>query len=182
MSKAFAPPATLMAQVAQLPSDSAHPTAFEMYFKMPVYSWIDKHPVERKRFHRGLTEMENCLDRGLLADAVLSDLGPTITLVDVGGGRGGLVMQLLKRYPGWKAVIQDTAEVIAETRQFWQDNMPEGLNEGRVTFLAHSFLEPTPLPPVPDDCPYVFFLKNVLHNWPDDAVKMILNVRAITIA
>jgi len=107
-------------------------------------------------------------------DIHLDDLGPTVTLVDVGAGVGSLVLQLLKRYPRWKAVLQDVAEVIPEARQFWQDNMPEALETGRISFLAHDFFEPTPLPPAPEDFPYVFLIKNVLHNWPDDMSKLIL--------
>ncbi|KZO89654.1 S-adenosyl-L-methionine-dependent methyltransferase [Calocera viscosa TUFC12733] len=170
----YAPPATIVPQVLHMPSDALHPTAFEEFFKTPFFSWLENNPLELKRFHRGMTEIENHLDKGILVDVHLDDLGPAITLVDIGAGHGGLVMQFLKRHPGWKAILQDRAEVIPEARQFWQDNMPEALDTGRISFLPHSFFEPTPLPPAPEDYPYVFLIKAVLHNWPDDTVKLML--------
>jgi len=170
----FAAPATIITEMLPYHSDAKTPTAFEVYFKTPLFPWLQNHPEELKRFHRGMTEIENYIDKGVTLDVHLDDLGPNITLVDIGAGHGGLAMQFLKRYPRWNAVLQDRAEVIPEARQFWQDNMPEAMETGRVSFLPHSFFDPTPLPPTSDGSPYVFLIKSVLHNWPDDTVKLML--------
>ncbi|KZT57859.1 S-adenosyl-L-methionine-dependent methyltransferase [Calocera cornea HHB12733] len=170
----YAAAATMVPQVMHLPSDSIHPTAFEVFFKMPFFSWLQQNPAELKLFHIGMTVIENKLDKGISADVYLDDLGPKITLVDIGAGHGGMVMQFLKRHPEWKAVLQDREEVIPAARQFWQDNMPEALETGRISFLVHSFFESTPLPPASEGYPYVFMIKSTLHNWPDDTVKLML--------
>ncbi|EJU00008.1 S-adenosyl-L-methionine-dependent methyltransferase [Dacryopinax primogenitus] len=173
----YAPPATIVPKVLNLPSDSTTPAPFEVFFKTPFFPFLQENPAVLKRFHQGMTEIENHLDKGISADVHLDDLGSSITLVDVGAGHGGMSMQFLKHHPGWKAILQDRAEVIPQARQatqFWKDNMPDALETDRVSFLAHSFLEPTPLPPAPEGSPYVFLIKSVLHNWPDDMVKLML--------
>ncbi|EJU00023.1 S-adenosyl-L-methionine-dependent methyltransferase [Dacryopinax primogenitus] len=155
--------ASMLKETAKLPSDSRH-------------QWLKENPEELAPFSRAMDTMEKMLDPGLVVDLPIEDFGPNITLVDIGGGVGGLTMQFLKRYPGWKAVLQDQKVVIPQAEAFWRKEAPEIVDAGRVTFLGHSFFEPFPLPPAPEDCPYVFMLKDVIHDWPDDLTTRILKV------
>ncbi|EJU00014.1 S-adenosyl-L-methionine-dependent methyltransferase [Dacryopinax primogenitus] len=166
--------ASMLWEAAKTPSGSQHPSPFSLYHHVEIYDWIKARPDQIERFGRAMDTAEKTLDPGFILDLPVQDLGPNITLVDIGSGVGGLPMQLLKRNPGWKAVLQDQEILIPQMESFWKKDAPEIVESGRVTFLGHSFFEPTPLPPAPKDSPYVFMIKSVLHNWPDDLAAKIL--------
>ncbi|KZT57856.1 S-adenosyl-L-methionine-dependent methyltransferase [Calocera cornea HHB12733] len=169
--------ASTLALTAKMPSDSGHPTPFDVYHKVNFYGWLQENPELSDEFNRGMKDWERIADPGLVVDLPVEDLGTHITLVDVGSGFGALAMQFLKQYPGWQAVLQDQPAVISEAESFWKREASEIVEAGRVSFLGHSFFEPTVLPPAREGSPYVFMIKSVLHNWPDDLAANILEVR-----
>ncbi|EJU00015.1 S-adenosyl-L-methionine-dependent methyltransferase [Dacryopinax primogenitus] len=166
--------ASMLGEAAKTPSDSQHSSPFALYHHIELYDWVKAHPEQIRPFGRAMDTAEKILDPGFVLDLPVQDLGPKVTLVDVGSGVGGLSMQLMKRNPGWKLVLQDQQVLIPQMEAFWKKDVPEIVESGRVTFLGHSFFEPAPLPPAPEDSPYVFMIKSVLHNWPDDLAAKIL--------
>ncbi|RMZ86788.1 hypothetical protein DV736_g5986, partial [Chaetothyriales sp. CBS 134916] len=67
-------------------------------------------------------------------------------VVDVGGGIGGFVLQLLPVCPDLKYVIQDRPEVIEQARtEIWPREAPTAVVEGRVILMAHDFFEQNPV-------------------------------------
>ncbi|GAB4271551.1 MAG: hypothetical protein Kow0092_26310 [Deferrisomatales bacterium] len=84
----------------------------------------------------------------LLAGRIeLARLG-TGTILDLGGGAGALAAALVRRYPGWTAVVADLPEVVEAARELWarrEGGVPEGLS-----FLGTDLLA-APLPRPPDD-------------------------------
>ena len=84
-------------------------------------------------------------------------------VVDVGGGNGALLVELLRRRPGLRGVVFDLPETTRDEAAFG----------GRIEFVAGSFFERVP----PGD---VYVLSTILHDWDDDRAGQIL--RAIRAA
>jgi SAM-dependent methyltransferase len=139
--------------------------AFDRVFGTSYYEHLDRNPRLAGYYHRMIA-----LPRGTgKVLAGLYDLTPHRTIVDVGGGNGSLLAELLSLHPHAKGVVYElglsapSAEaVLAE----WD------LGD-RCTFVPGDFRES--VPPGGD----VYLLSRVLANWPDgDAVRILGNCRA----
>ncbi|KAL4963710.1 O-methyltransferase tpcA [Aspergillus stella-maris] len=99
-----------------------------------------------------------------------ADLGNAL-VVDVGGGVGGFILQLLPVYPQLRFIVQDRAEVLrqAET-EIWPAEAPEAVKDGRVQLMEHDFFQPNPVKGAD-----VYWLRGVLHDWADDYCVQILS-------
>ncbi|OSX68054.1 hypothetical protein POSPLADRAFT_1043216 [Postia placenta MAD-698-R-SB12] len=91
------------------------------------------------------------------------------TVIDVGGGLGGMSLELAKRYPDLKFVVQDREAVIEKAELIWKQELPEALEAERVKFMRHDFFTQQPVKEAD-----VFILRHILHDWPDDECVTIL--------
>ena len=97
------------------------------------------------------------------------DFTPFRTVVDVGGGTGGLLRAILKRYPGTSGVLFDRADVLRDVDGAFA---ADGLS-GRYRTEAGDFFEATP----PDGD--IYALSFILHDWPEvKALQILRCVRA----
>jgi O-methyltransferase domain len=84
------------------------------------------------------------------------------TVVDVGGGNGSLLVELLRMRPGLRGIVFDLPETVRDE---------EALGE-RIEFVAGDFFERVP----EGDA---FVLSGILHDWDDERATAILRtVRA----
>lgn len=131
-----------------------------------VWDWFDAHEAERSLFATAMMGMT------LRTAPVIAKLYPWDELrvvCDVGGGRGTLLSELLLRFPTLRGVLYDGEGVVALGRELLETR---GVL-GRATLETGSFFER--VPPGAD----AYVLKNILHDWSDEASKKILaNVRA----
>jgi SAM-dependent methyltransferase len=86
-------------------------------------------------------------------------------VMDVGGGYGELLAQILTAYPSARGVLFDMPHAIAKAREHLADR---GL-DGRCEFVAGDFF--ASVPPGAD----VYLMKTVIHDWPDDKARAILH-------
>ena len=97
------------------------------------------------------------------------DFGPYRHVVDVGGGTGALIAEVLRANPALRGTVVDLAEAVGEAAGYLSQ---AGVGD-RCEQVAGNFFQP--LPAGGD----VFMLSRVLHNWSDqDAVTILRNVRA----
>ncbi|CAK9088528.1 Pluviatolide O-methyltransferase (PhOMT3), partial [Durusdinium trenchii] len=80
-------------------------------------------------------------------------------VVDVGGGKGHLLMEILRKHDEWRGVLFDRPEVLETC---------EDLGSERVTLVPGNFFEDLPCQ---GD---VFLLKWILHDWNDVQCRRIL--------
>ena len=74
-----------------------------------------------------------------------ADLSPQTTVCDVGGGVGGVSMQLARCHPNLNFVVQDLPENVERARnEVWPKLFPEALQQGRVQFEPIDFLVQAP--------------------------------------
>ena len=84
------------------------------------------------------------------------------TVVDVGGGTGRLLRDLLERHPGLRGIVFDLPEA----------DRDETVQGDRISFVSGSFFDQ-----VPEGDAYV--LSKILHDWDDEPAAAILRtVRA----
>jgi ubiquinone/menaquinone biosynthesis C-methylase UbiE len=77
-------------------------------------------------------------------------------VVDIGGSRGNIAINLAERFPELRFVVQDLEKVI----QGAEDDIPKTL-KGRIRFEVRDLFA---LQTVEAD---IYFLRWILHNWPD---------------
>jgi hypothetical protein len=88
---------------------------------------------------------------------------PLLTLCgQVGGSTGFVCVELARKYPNMRFVVQDLPKTIATARA------PTDL-EHRIEFQSHDFFTPQPVHGAD-----VYFFRWILHNWSDKYVIAIL--------
>jgi hypothetical protein len=78
------------------------------------------------------------------------------TVVDVGGSRGHVAIELAKSFPDLSFVVQDMEIVIKGA----EADVPEEL-KGRIEFVAHQLTQPQAVQAE------VYFFRQIFHNWAD---------------
>jgi len=117
------------------------------------WPWLAAHPEERAAFDRAMVEgTERRVER-----LAAVDWRGTETVVDVGGGNGTLMAELLRRQPGLRAIVFDLPETIRD----------ESAVGDRCTFVAGDFFSSVPAGDV-------YVLSTVLHDWDDERAAAIL--------
>jgi SAM-dependent methyltransferase len=101
-------------------------------------------------------------DPEILVDA--ADWGTVRRVVDVGGGTGSLLTEILRAHPGVEGVLVDLPRTVARAREIFE---AAGV-ANRVTSVGQSFFDA--LPAGAD----VYVIKNVLGDWPDREALAIL--------
>ncbi|KAK0476364.1 S-adenosyl-L-methionine-dependent methyltransferase [Armillaria novae-zelandiae] len=92
------------------------------------------------------------------------------TVCDVGGEIGVVSMRLAEAHPNLHIVLQDVpAQIEMAKNEIWPKSCPAAIKDRRVEFKAIDFFLESPV----QGCD-VYFLKNILHNWPDNECKTIL--------
>ncbi len=67
-------------------------------------------------------------------------------------------MQLSRRYPDLRLVVEDRGPVLKQAQsEVWPRDHPEALKDGRVTFIEHDFFNKNPV-----EGADVYFLRYIL--------------------
>ncbi|KAK0443668.1 S-adenosyl-L-methionine-dependent methyltransferase [Desarmillaria tabescens] len=151
-------------------------TPFNSWSKYPgtIYSWYqdtDIGAAKGTRFGMGMKGWGDSTEMWAVVNAFpWGSLRDGATVCDVGGGIGVISMQLANAYPNLRIVLQDVpAQIEMAKNEVWPKLCPAATEDGRIEFKAIDFFVEPPV----EDCD-VYFLKNILHNWPDKECKVIL--------
>lgn len=131
-----------------------------------MYETIKEDEVVQRRFSAHMEHIAKQDPRTGERFAAMYPWGkfPQATVVDIGGGNGQYSVALAKAYPDLKLVVQDVPGMSEAGRE----NLPAELR-GRIQFTEHDMFKPQPV-----EGADIYFLRHVLHNWPDGHCSQIL--------
>lgn len=131
---------------------------FPQRFGTGFWEWLADHPAEREAFDAAMAGERHRPAERLAA----LEWREGEVVVDVGGGNGALLAELIRRRPELRGIVLDLPETVRD----------EASLGDRIEFVAGSFFDS-----VPEGDAYV--LSGILHDWPDgDAARILRTIRA----
>lgn len=136
--------------------------AFDHVAGAPVWEYLADHREDSERFARGMANL-SALENETIAHAY--DFSSFRTVIDVGGGRGGFIAEVLKGNARLRGVLFDESHVVSHPTDIQGSGVAD-----RCQIVAGNFFES-----VPGGCD-VYVLKRVLDGWDDEHALRILRL------
>jgi len=139
--------------------------AFDHVFGAPFFDYLVGHPEAGAIFNTGManfSEMEN--------PPIASSYGfPSgARVVDVGGGRGGFIAEVLKTHPTVRGVLYDLPEVVRDPSYVTRAGVAD-----RCEIMGGDFFHSVP------GGADLYVVKRILHDWNDETcVEILRRLRA----
>lgn len=154
------------ASAAVLEAVRSGKSGFELVHGMSSWNYYATHDQARDNFIAAMSTFTEWQSREIVA---AGDFGRFAKIVDVGGGRGALIAEILSSNPGTRGVVYDLPETIPDAVKLLADR---GLAE-RSEAVGGSFLDSVP---AGGD---LYISKHSLRDWNDEnAIRILKNVRA----
>src|SRR4029453_7973567 len=139
--------------------------AFDNFYGNDIWTYFKNNPDDAAVFNNSMTGVTAALNASLRS---LYDFSKFNTVVDVGGGHGGLITEILKSNPNTKGILFDAAEVVSGARERLSD---AGLSD-RCEAMAGDFFKAVP------KGGDAYVMKWIIHEWDDErALKILKNLR-----
>jgi len=140
------------------------PCAFERTFATGLYPYLAAHPDAAARYDAAIDSFTRHEAQALCQNF---DFDGASHVVDVGGGRGTLLIEVLRRWPALRGTLFDLPHVVDAAAAHLEAACP-----GRSRVRGGDFFAEAPegIPSGAD----IYLLKHVLHNWGDDDAIRIL--------
>ncbi len=136
--------------------------AFEPVLGAPAFAYRARHPEVNERFARGMANV-SALENTAIARAY--DFPPDTRVIDVGGGKGGFMAEVLKANPNVTGILCDEEHVVADPTYLTAAGVAD-----RCEVVGGNFFDAVP------SGADVYILKRVLHDWDDESAQRILRV------
>ncbi|WP_433018138.1 methyltransferase [Kribbella sp. CA-294648] len=138
--------------------------AFDHVFGQSIYEYLQEHPEHAQIFGAAAAGFHGQAMAPIIASYDFSSFG---TVVDVGGGSGELLVELLRAYPAVRGVLLEMESVLPKARETFE---AAGLLD-RVELVAGDFFVEVPAGDA-------YLVKSCLHNFGDEqAVEMLRSIR-----
>jgi hypothetical protein len=134
--------------------------AFKHVNGVGFFDYLSTHPEAQERFDRG---MANGADAENPLIAAAYDFFQYRRIVDVGGGRGGFLAEVLKAHTGPRGILFDQPQVVDTPEYLLRAGVLD-----RCEIAGGSFFES-----VPREAD-LYILKRVMHDWPGNVCAQIL--------
>lgn len=141
--------------------------AYEIAHGKPLFEYMKDHPGLARVFDMAMQSIHGTETRQMLE---AYDFTKMETLMDIGGGNGSLLVEVLKANPRLKGVLFDQGHVIEAARVFMES---QGV-ANRCQFIPGDFF--VSVPKGADAC----LLRHIIHDWDDEtSVKLFKNIRNV---
>ena len=140
-------------------------TAFNHVLGTTNWEHRETHPELNESFNRWMAAGAR---RGAKAALQAYDFGRHAHVADIGGGTGIFLGEILASHPALRGTLVDQPHVLGRAR----DNLERLGVAGRCAIVPGDLFEPAP------KGADVYILKNVLHDWDDEAARRILQACA----
>jgi len=139
--------------------------AFDNFFGIDIWKYFEQNPEDAAVFNNSMSGVTAATNEEILAVYDFSSFG---TVVDVGGGHGGLITSILNANPKLKGILLDAPQVIEGTRPKIE---AAGL-AARCEIVGGDFFKSVP---AGGD---VYVMKWIIHDWDDKrAITILQNIR-----
>ncbi|KAG6868434.1 hypothetical protein C0993_002917 [Termitomyces sp. T159_Od127] len=126
------------------------------------FDWLKAHPEKRETFGRAMLGLGQVMGSlSVLHHFPWSDFS---TVCDVGSGVGAFSLPLAKLFPQLKITLFDLPDTI-----HWSEKYPEAKAHNQVEFVSGDFFDRIPI-----ENQDIYYLRNIIHNWPDLQARQIL--------
>ncbi|MFR9751583.1 methyltransferase [Nocardia sp. 004] len=129
---------------------------------VPFFEYMRRDPEFGDLFDHAMTSVGTMEMEPLLA---AYDFGRYETLVDVGGGKGSMIIEILRRAPGSRGILFDLPDVVAAV----PDRLAEIGLADRCTVATGSFFDSIP------EGGDAYLLKRIVHDWAEPEAERILS-------
>lgn len=133
----------------------------EHTFGKPAFDYFAEQSVEFDRFHRAMTTMSTMAIFPVLE---AYDFSPYSNIVDVAGGHGFVLCEILRKYPKANGVLFD----IAEVKKGGDQRIEQCGLGSRCRTASGDFFKSVP------EGGDLYLMKNIIHDWDDDKALPIL--------
>jgi len=134
--------------------------AFDHIYGMSHWEYLEANPEKASIFHDAMEKGTGPMLREIISHY---DFSPYERIVDVGGGKGQLICEILRQYPAIYGAVYD----LPNAKEPALDYINTTEIADRCTVLTGNFFDH-----VPDADLHI--LKVVLHDWNDQHAKLIL--------
>lgn len=140
-------------------------SAFEGVYGQNLFEYFQQHPQEEAVFNETMTSQSQ---KQVAAISQAYDFSNAATIIDIGGGHGLLLSQILLDNPELKGILFDQQSVIQKAPV-----LPRAEKlEGRFRTETGSFFHRVP------EGADIYILKHIIHDYDDDeAAKILRNCR-----
>ena len=128
--------------------------AFDKAFGEPCWEFFRKNPENARIFNDAMSAITAQANEAIHA---VYDFAGINTIVDVGGGHGGLITGILKKNPGMRGILFDAPEVIEGAKAAVQES---GL-AARCKLVGGDFFKSVPQGDA-------IVMKWIIHDWNDE--------------
>jgi O-methyltransferase domain/Dimerisation domain len=135
--------------------------AFKRIFGQNFFDYLAAHPSEAAVFNAVMTQGVAWTSPVLLA---AYDFSRFSRLVDVGGGEGALLHDILLATPGLHGVLFDLPQVVTRAHEILAGDIA-----ARCQIIGGDFFDSVP------EGADAYILKGVIHDWPDEEAARILH-------
>jgi len=127
----------------------------------PAFEYFASEPLEFDRFHRAMTTLSAVAIHAILD---VYDFSPFSTIVDVAGGHGYLICEILRKHQNVKGVLFDLEEVVGGG----EHRICQLALDGRCRTMAGDFFKSVP------SGGDLYLMKNIIHDWTEERALTIL--------
>ncbi|PWY70901.1 S-adenosyl-L-methionine-dependent methyltransferase [Aspergillus heteromorphus CBS 117.55] len=159
------------------PSD-AYSSPFQHAFQTQehFFTWLSQNPIYQTAFN---TVMSLDLRRGSTPWYTLFPAAQSLTIsdpsraliVDIGGGQGADLLSFRDQYPDMpgRVILQDLPSVVSDLHTQAHAQTQDKLSTAGIEIQEYDFFTPQPV-----NGAKAYFLRTVLHDWPDKQAAVIL--------
>ena len=143
--------------------------AYDHLYGKSHFERLAEEPEMSAHFNAAMVEISARVAQAFITSF---DFRGVSTVVDVGGGNGGMLLAVLQAHPGMQGILFDLAQGLAGARE----TLAAAGVADRVTLREGSFFEAAPTGAD------LYLLKSIIHDWDDERALTILRTcrRAMT--
>jgi hypothetical protein len=137
-------------------------SAFDRVHGSEVFDYLAEHPEDAAVFDAAMHSVSTSETVSIIE---AYDFSRFSTIVDVGGGRGGLLTAILSANPQLQGILFDVPAVVAGA----DEDLSGGEVVDRCTVVSGNFFDAVP------EGGDAYLLSNIIHDWDDDPATHILS-------